>query len=712
MVTATRRAANLQNVPATVSAFQGSDLAAQGIRTVAEITRTVPGLVVTRTAISTNLYLRGVGTGSVGYTTEAPVAVYIDGLYLPNPGSSVFSFNNIERVEVLKGPQGTLYGRNTTGGLVHVITRDPSRDTKVDASVGYANYNTLSLNAYASTPLSSTLAANIAFTHTKQSDGWGRNDLLGTDILTLDETGVQAKLLWEPVSGSRVTLRGMYVHVNTDEGVVVGIHPGAVGIDGTPFLGEYVIRDRRDGRAISDLYNVSLKIEQELAFANLLSITGYIDSEGNSQVNQLGIPGNAVTGQASQFANFPGHSRTYSQEFQLSSLNNTKSAFEWIAGLYYYHDNTRAGSEVFGTCVGTVCAGAVPTRTIGNLTTRSYAAYAEGTYKITPSTRVTLGLRYTKDDKTISGFAEPFPGRPNSPAALASTTVLFPGAPYPGNPSGIATSTSYSQLTYKAVLAQDLTDDIHAYVSYNRGFRAGGYNPVNFTNQPTRPEILDSFEAGIKSELFDRILRVNVAGFHYDYNDIQLRTTAPPAPPGSSITFNAAKGRVNGLDLDVTLAPTRGLRITGSMELLDAKFTSFPTAICTTPRIIAGAVLGGNSSANCDNSGKDFANAPHVSYTIGAVYTIESGIGSIALAANDAFKSRTFWDPNNRLSQRPYHLVNASVTWTLPHRNFDVQLFVRNLTKTQYFVLGTEATNDVYSPGAPRTYGITLGYHY
>lgn len=713
VVTATRRSANLQTVPATVSAFQASTLAAQGIKSVADINRAIPGLIVTRNATSSNLYLRGVGTQSVGFTTEAPVAVYIDGLYLPNPGSSVFSFNNIERVEVLKGPQGTLYGRNTTGGLIQVITRDPSRDPHVDASVGYANYETFTANFYGSTPLTDTLAANIAVTHTGQKDGWGTNAFLGTDILTYHETGVQGKILWEPSSGTRISLRGLYDHVNTDQGVSVGIYPGAVAIDGTTYLGEYTIKDRRDGRAISDFYSTSLKIDQDVGFANLMSLTGYIDSKGNSQVSQLGIPGNPVNGRSGQFANFPGHSRTFSQELQLSSNNNSTSRFEWIAGLYYYHDNTRAGSEVFGTCVGTTCAGAVPTRTIGFLHTRSYAAYGEGTFKIRPRTRITLGVRYTKDQKSISGYAEPYPGLPNSPATLPATAIPYPGAPYAGNPNGIATSTSYSRPTFKAVLAQDLSESIHAYISYNRGFRSGGYNPTNFANAATKPEILDAFEAGIKSDLFDRLLRVNISGFHYNYSDIQLRTTAPPAPPGAAITYNAAEGRVNGMDADVTLAPARGLQITGSLELLYTHFSNFPNTICTVPRVIAPpAVLGGNASVACDNTGHRFANAPQTSFTLGAVYTIPTSIGSIALAANDAYKSRFFWDPSNRTSQEPYHLVNASVTWTTPKKDFDVQVFVRNLTKSRYFLLASEAANDVYSPGVPRTYGATIGFHY
>ena len=713
IVTATRRSANLQTVPLSVTAIQANTLTAQGVRTVADLPRLVPGLSTTRGSASTNLYLRGVGTSSSGFNTESSVATYIDGYYLPNTASTLFSFNNIERVEVLKGPQGTLYGRNATGGLVNVITRDPTNVTRVDASIGYGNYDTLSLNLYAATPISDTVSAGVAVTRTKQRDGWGRNQFTGHENMKLEETGVQVKIRWSPSSRTRITLEGMYTHLNTDEGLVDGIYPGSKGTDGTPFLGRYVNADRRDGTSISSLYLAGLKVEQDIGFANIISLTGYIHSAATSSPNLTGDPGKPVAGQSASNAVLFGRGNTFSQELQLSSKASSHSRFSWISGLYYLHDNTVVGNGVFGTCVGNVCAPTpIPTQTTGRPTTRSYAAYAEGTYEVLPRTRVTLGARYTRDEKALTGFAAPFAGLPNTPVALPSTVLLRPGAPYPGNPNGIITAITFPKLTYKAVLAHDFTDSIHGYVSYNRGFKSGTFNPTNFSNQPSRPEVLDAVEAGLKSDLFDRLLRLNIAGFHYNYKDIQLRTGAPPAPPGTTITYNAAAARVNGLELQANLVPSRALSINGQVTYLDATYTKFPNATCTTPRTVTATVLGGNLSAACDNSGHRLFNSPRWSYNLNATYTLDTGVGSFALSANDSFKSRSFWDPSNRLSQHPYHLVSASLTWTSVNRKFDVQAYVRNLTKAYYFTNTTESTTDVYTPGAPRTYGVNAGWHF
>ena len=713
IVTANRREDNLQNVPAAVTAIPATELTTLGIGTVAEIQRLVPGLSLSRNGAGTNLYLRGVGTNSSGFNTEAPIAAYIDGFYLANPGSTLFSFNNIERVEVLKGPQGTLYGRNATGGLVHVITRTPNQERSTDASVGYGNYNTLSLNLYSQAPLGDTVSASAAVTHTNQQDGFGRNVFTGNDNMKKKETGVQGKVRWEPSGATAVTLQGMYVDVDSDQGINTAIYPGAVGTDGTPYLGEYRNSDRRDGTVASKFYLVGLKVEHDLGFANLLSLTGYIHNEANFTPNLTGMPGQPVAGRSATNAVLFGESKTFSQELQLSSKTSGKSPLSWIGGLYYYHDDTVAGTGVFGTCIGTVCAPTpIPTQTTGRPTTRSYAAYAESTFEFATRTRGTLGLRYTRDEKALSGSTEPFRGLPNTPAVLPSTVVLKPGDPYPGNPNGIATDATFPKLTYKAVLAHDFTDNVHVYVSQNRGFKSGTFNPTNFSNAVSRPETLDASEVGIKSELLERKLRVNLAAFHYSYKDIQLRTSASPAPPGTTITYNAGAGRVNGADAEITLAPMRALSITASVTYLDGIYTSFKNATCTTPRVITATVLGGNSTAACDNSGHRLVNTSKWSYNLRAVHSWETGVGGFALAVSDSYKSRSYWDASNRLSQDPYHIVSTSLTWSSRDKAYDVQLYARNLTNSYYMVMATETSNDVYAAGAPRTFGINFGMHF
>ncbi|HMN43026.1 MAG TPA: TonB-dependent receptor [Povalibacter sp.] len=714
VVTANRRVENQQRVPISIAAFSGETLSDLGIKEAVDLPQITPGLSFTRTLVGVNAFLRGVGTTSSGYTTESPIATYVDGLYLPNAAAAALAFSNIERIEVLKGPQGTLYGRNTTGGLIHIITKEPESVAAFDASVSYANFDTLGATLYGSLPISDTLSANFAATYTDQAEGWGRNTFMNADAFTFKDTGVQAKLRWQPSAATTITLRGFYDKVETDQGTNTSIFPGSVGIDGTPYLGEYQVASRRLPMVEQEQYNVSLKAEFDLGSTRLTSITGYINNQSPSDNIQNGIVGNPVLGQSAVNLDGDQEAKTFSQEINLSS-NPSDSALQWIGGLFYYYDDTTVQADVYGTCVGTVCAAApLPTRTTGIPKTRSYSAYGEGTYSFTPQTRATLGLRYTSDNKTLSGLLAPLPGLPNSIPALPPTVAQHPGDPYPGNPDGIDTDVTFDKMTWKAVLAHDFTDDINAYVSYNRGFKSGGYNPIVFTNPASKPEVLDAYELGVKTELFDRRLRLNVAGFFYDYQDIQLRSTAPPAPPGGSILFNAASAQMKGVDADFVFAPTHGLSISGGLEYLDAEYDEFPSGICSAPRPIQGPVLGGAGTVPCDLSGRRPPSAPKFSYSLGVTYEIDTSIGAFAFNASDGYKASYFWEPDNRLEQDAYHLVNASVTWTAVNSRYSVQLFGRNLNDAYYFSSGSEATagNDLYVPGAPRTYGITLRYTY
>ena len=711
IVTANKRAENQQEVPISVAAFTGETIRTLGIQSTVDLPQVTPGLSLTRTLVGSNAFLRGVGTTTAGYSTEVPIATYIDGLYLPNSAASSFSFNNIERIEVLKGPQGTLYGRNTTGGLIHIITKEPGRDPEVDMSASYANYDTVQANFYGSTPISDTLAANVALLYIDQGKGWGRNQFLGTDAFKFHDFGAQAKLRWEPDANTRVTLRGLYDRVRTDQGNSGYIFPGSVGADGSQYLGEFQVNYRIQPIAIQRQYSVSLKAEHDFGFATLTSITGYINNKSPSQQIQSGNLGTAVPGQGAIFLGGYQTAKTHSQELQLAS--NGDGPLQWIVGAFYYRDKTLVQTDVYALCVNGVCPPPTPLRTAGFQNTRSYSGYGEVTYDLTQSTHVTAGLRYTSDNKTLSGTITPIQGRPNSVPALPTAFVDYPGEPFAGFPNGIDTDVTFNKLTYKFVLAQDFGEDIHAFASYNRGFKSGGYNPIAFTNPPSRPEVLDAFEVGVKSELFDRVLRFNISGFYYDYKDIQLRSTAPPAAPGGSVLFNAASAHIKGIDADFLIAPARGLTINGGFVVLDAKYHSFPGGTCTTPRVIGGAVLGGFSSVPCDLSGFRLPSAPKLSYTLGVTYAFDTPVGGFELNANDGYKSAYAWEPDNRLEQDAYHLVNASVTWTPDDSGFSLQLFARNLFDEFYFSSASEtAGNDVQLPAAPRTYGIKARYHF
>ena len=711
VVTATRRSESLQKVPITMVAFKGETLTTLGIKSNVDLPQLTPGLAITRTLVGVNAFMRGVGTTNAGYSTEASIATYIDGLYLPNSAAAAFSFNNIERIEVLKGPQGTLYGRNTPGGLIHIITKEPDDISRVDASVGYASYDTVNFNFYGSTPLTDTLAANFAATYLNQANGWGQNIGLNTDAFKIRDIGFQGKLKWQPAAGTTITLRGLYDNVKSDQGNAAAIFPGSVANDGTSFLGKFKIKSRILPFVEQRQYNISLKAEQDLTFATLTSITGYINNDSPSFSVQNAAFGNLVPGQGA--VNLGGFqtAKTFSQELQLAS-NPSASNLKWMTGLFYYRDETVIRTQVYGTCVGSICVPPPPTQTSGYANTRSLAGFGEGTYNLTPATAITLGLRYTRDEKTLSGLVQPLPGFPNSFPAFPPGAVTHPGDPFAGFPNGIPTALTFGKLTSKAVLAHDLTRDVHTYVSFNRGFKSGGYNPIAFTNPPTRPEVLDAYEVGVKSELFDRSLRLNVAGFYYDFKDIQLRSTAPPAPPGGTITSNAASTHTRGIDADFVLAVAKGFTINGGLEYLDAKYAAYPGGTCTSPRVIGGPVLGGVASVPCNLTGKRPPSAPKFSFNLGATYTFKTDVGSFALTANDSYKSSYFWEPDNRLKQDAYHLISASLTWTANDPRYSVQLFGRNLGDKYYFASGAEGSNDAYLPGAPRTYGVTMSYRY
>ena len=713
VVTATRRSANLQKVAATVNVVSADAIAQANITSVSDIQGLVPGLTIVRSA-GTVPFLRGVGTNNSGFTAETAVGMYIDGLYLANSASGLFGFNNIERVEVLKGPQGTLYGRNTTGGLINVVTRDPEAKPHFDASLSYESYSKKTVNLYASTPLSDTLAMNIAVVGSDQGRGWGRNVVTGKDTLKSKESGAQIKLVWKPMAGTKVSLRAFYDYLNSDIGVAIGVLPGTVGIDGTPYQGEYRTATRSDPYLIAHQFNSALKIEHDLGTMNFLSITGYQHNKSPLRSVQNAIPGQPVIGRSAIESLLVGENKTFSQELQLAS-KPSNSPLDWIAGFFFYDDDTNVLSEVWGTCVGNVCAGQpLPISLRARPTTKSASVYADGSYTLRPGTRLSLGMRYTQDRKGLSGETAALAGLPNSIPALPPGVLIHPGDPYPGNPAGIDTDVKFGKTTFRAALSQDLSAQVQAYASFNRGFKAGGFNPGAFNNLASRPETLDAIEVGVKSELFDRRVRMNVSVFNYEYKDIQLRSTAPPAPLGSALLMNAAGARINGLDAEFKIAATENLRINGGFEFLDAKYTSFPGGSCSALRPIGGAVLGGAATVPCDLSGRDLINSPKWSYTLGFVYNIDVPYGSLSLAANDSYKSGYTFSSDGNPYQKAYHNTSASMVWRSPDERYDVQLFGKNLGGTYYYAtaLGPAGGDYVYSPGAPRTYGITVGYHF
>ena len=714
VVTSTRRSVDLQKVTATVEAVPEATLKAMNITSVLQLSDVTPGLVMSPSGGDT-AYLRGIGSPSTGYN-EAQLAIYVDGLYLPNPSTGIYSFNNIDQIEVLKGPQGTLYGRNATAGLISVTTHDPSQTAKIDAAVGYANYDTLTENFYGSTPLGENAAINLAIYNSKQNQGWGVNIFNGHQDQKSQETGVQSKLVWRPTSSTKITTNFIYDNNNRDIGYAYEVLPGTVANDGTTFNGKYRADSRVDPSAPFASYAGSLKIEQDVGFAKFMSLTGYQTSHQDVTFSPAPGPGNTAPGQGSPVDLFLQQNHTFSQEFQLTSAPSA-SRLDWVAGAFIYDDKTQLDLRSWTTCVANVCSpGVIPMDNDGRPTVRSYSGYGDVTYRIFDATHATVGLRYTDETRGLTGLVTPLAGFPNSVTTLPAGTVTYPGQPFAGFPNGIPNTLHFSKLTYRLVLAQDFGTHIHAYISDNLGFKAGAYNGNLFTNPPALPETLQAYEAGVKSELFDRRLRLNASYFYYDYQNVQVRSTAPPAPPGNALLENAAKERQSGVDLDFNIAVTGQFSINGGYEFLDSKYLNYPGTTCSTPgvKVVAGVTVGAPTSVACNLAGYTTPFSPPQSGNIGFRYIVDTSYGSWALSANDSYNSRYPVVADATIYQPPHNVVDASLTWTSARKDFDVQVWARNLTSEYTYVVAFANSSGSYyiTPGAPRTFGVTLGYHY
>jgi iron complex outermembrane receptor protein len=675
VVTAQRRSENLQKVPVSVTAITAMTLAKQGILDTSSLTLAVPGLDFSRELNGGTPFIRGVGntTGAVG--AEPSVATYVDGVYYPAAIGTLFSLNNIARIEVLKGPQGTLFGRNATGGVIQIITKDPSQTPSLAGSLSYSSFNTVDGAAYATTGLTPNLAIDGAINFSHQGDGWGHNLTTGKDAFKSQDFGARSKLLWRPDSRTEVRLTGDYERTRSDVGVSLAFAPGSIGVDGTSKnVGFYNVLGNTPNDSITSQYGVALKIEHDLDWARLVSITSYRNLHNKLYLDSDATPLTIVDGEISA------RERTLSQELQLQS--RASSTIKWIIGGFIYDDHSAYDPlAIYG-------AAAAPFAYIANNAeqkTRSYAGFGQVTVPVLASTRVTAGLRYTSDRREINAITD-LGGLVELPSHNQAT---------------------FNKLTWRLSVDQDLTRDILAYASYNRGFKSGTFNLGAPTDPAVRPEVLDAFEVGLKSELLDHHLRLNVAGFYYNYNDIQLSKTVQTA----NIILNAAKAHIKGIDADANLILTNELSFRVAGAYTDGKYLDFKDAPGLYPIVNAmGVPTGGNYSDPVPNAaGNDTIRTPKYTVSLGPDYTRQTAIGPIELNVLYYYNSGFFWSGDNQFKQPHYHMVNATLGWTSLSGNFGLKVWVKNALDQHYYSYGVEQVfGYAYSPAAPRTVGVSL----
>ena len=456
-----------------------------------------------------------------------------------------------------------------------------------------------------------------------------------------------------------------------------------------PQGGPYDVNEDQPWNTTIQSGGASLQINQDLGAINLESITAYRKSAFFFSLDLDFTPQPILYSVAHQ------HDEQLSQELRISG--NDADKLKWTAGLYYFYSND--GWRPFGFGFGPTVASPVPdVPVLSSLTddqvTNSAAGYGQASYEIAPETNLTLGGRYTYERKSVDGESTTFVG-----GAPAGTT------PYPGPGLGIPTTSTFDKFSYRFALDHKFTSTLMGYVSYSTGFKSGGYNLAAAVNPPYKPEDIKASEAGLKSELFDRHLRVNVSAFNYLYDNIQVGQYLGD----TEIIVNGAKAKMYGADIDAELAVAGGLTLTGGFSYIHDRFTQYPDASFIIP---VGGCVPIPAVVPCSGSaaGNKLPYTPTTDLTLGADYKWTLPFGAINVDVNYFRSSSWFAAPDNVAFQPSYDLVNGSLTWTDLAEHMKVGLYVRNLGNTVYATSLTEATpGEVVSRGPPRMYGVTLG---
>ena len=398
VVTAQRRTERAQDVPISVDTIDANRLTDAHITNALELSQVVPAVNIQYGTGTYTPFIRGIGNPIAVAGNEASVSTYVDGFYIARVFADFLPLEETDRIEVLKGPQGTLFGRNSTGGLINLVTRTPERDPTIEGSVGYGNYGTTTGKVYASTPLGSSSAIGFSAFGEAQDDPWGHNVTTGQDVGRGDKYRVRAKFVSSMTDTTKITLSAGYAHAQDNFtpaggpaiGTTTGNPPGFPPAKYLP-LGFFDVRGNENPQTRAKSFDSSLRIDQGLGELSLVSLTGYRNSRIFVFNDYDYTPLNYFN------ATLPDKEKQVSEEIQL--LSAAGSRFNWITGLYYLHLESAYDGAIFSGSE----FGGVNAVLYGAQNTDSYSAYAQGTYEIVPKLKLTLGGRYTSDDVSGSG---------------------------------------------------------------------------------------------------------------------------------------------------------------------------------------------------------------------------------------------------------------------------------------------------------------------
>lgn len=667
-VTAQHVAENSQRVPIPITTVTPTQLQVSGAVSFKTLSDAVPAITTPGTFWA-NSYIRGVGTDSSSPNVEPAVATYVDDVYEPSSYALAgMAFTDISQIAVLKGPQGTLFGRNTTGGVIQITTADPQEQFGGHASVGFGSYNTVEAKSYVTGGITHDLAADLGVVYNLQGRGFGYDPPFQRRIDWQHDVAARSKWLFRPSDATKVTTIFDFTNFTSD-GANNQLLPGSIApLDKTvTFPGKYnclCIPNVGDVQQFSG----SLNIDHQFGALEGVSITSYRNVRGKWSSDSANVP---------EFYNISANRNDadyLTQELRLRNANPGR--IRWQVGAYFFGANTHLDPQATeGTRVGNGGYQA----NFGNQTTRSTSLFGQATAEVTSATHLTLGLRYT--DETLDGY---------------SWSANSAGKTYSGPFYGKILSKPW---TYRAALDHQFTSDLLGYVSYDHGFKGGGFNLSAPAAAPFYPEELDAYQAGLKMEFLQRRMRLNLATFYYNFKDLQV-TIVPGG--GAQIDTNAASARNYGADADLDFAATDRLTLSASVSYLKAYYVSYPDAEGFTP--LGKAILLTNAA------GKMLPYSPRFSGSLGGNYDVPTRVGEFKSSVSVSYQDDYVVSPTEQPVAPEYFLVNASLEWwSNADEPFGVRLWGRNLSNSYYIANLISSSNGWYGTyAAPRTYGVTL----
>ena len=665
IVTAQKREQRLQDVPATIAAFSQESLETRQIRGLNDLTTRVPSLVMGYQFGSNQITLRGISTGLTSGFEDASVAVHVNGVYQARARSLDLAQMDLERIEILSGPQGTLYGRNATGGVINYIMRGPSDHMEAEFTGSVGNRDAHGIRGFISGPINDKVGFRITGLW-DNIDGDVKNLLAGAPDKHFGGRKVAAirgVLAFKPTDTLKIEVEGTYSHTRASYA------PTALAPSINPARQAFLVpQTYRPHKVYSDL-DAQMNTKQYTATGTLTwdvsddvqfkSISGY------QKYNNFMAVDYDASGATANHIPSSGHSRTYSQEFNLNT-DTLDGKLKSIFGMFYFNDEytqqTNVNSSLF---VPFFPANADVYQANFSQKAKSLAFFTDHTFSVTDRLRLLAGIRFNHDNKK------------------GNLNVR-------GQCTNVNRDLTFEAWTPRAGVQFDVTDQVNVYATYQKGFKSGGIGSGT-CGDTFKPETIEGGEAGVKASFADNRIHLNVAGFWYDYKNIQVQKTLGTA--GGFAVQNAAAARIKGIETNFDAAITDRLKLDGSAMVESAKYTDY---INCNPADFLGACSGSDPRADSDPTrnknlaGNWLNRAPPYSVSIGLEYRLDLAGGELLLRGESYWSGKLrfseFDDPI--LTQKAYNIQNAYVTFTPADEKFVLRAFVKNIGNTNYRTSG------------------------